>query len=177
MYTKKIYFSGGNVNELQEIFCDVPGVVSVTVGKVSARNVRSYVEPEPREVDEISVVEIEFNPKRRDLSVLMDILFTALNPYAENNLGVFYASGEDEPQVELHLNFIANRGKQPAASTARLTINDPNSNPKFARKCFVRVGRLKSFVAAPEAEQNFLRKHPELSTDIDLTKLKTSLRF
>ncbi|MBR1647370.1 MAG: peptide-methionine (S)-S-oxide reductase [Selenomonadaceae bacterium] len=177
MYTKKIYFSGGNVNELQEIFRDVPGVVNVLVGTVAAKNVRSYVEPEPQTVENISAVEIEFNPKRRDLSVLMDVLFNALNPYVENNLGVYYSSGEDEPQVELHLNFIANRGKQPAVSSANLTINDPNSNPKFSRKCFVRVGRLTNFVAAPEDEQNLLQKHPELSTDIDLTKLKTSLRF
>jgi len=177
LYTKKIYFSGGNVSELQEIFCDVLGVVNVLVGKISAKNVRSYVAPEPCEAEEISAVEIEFNPKKMDLSMLMDVLFTVLNPYAENNLGVFYATGEDEPQVELHLNFIANRGKQPAVSSAKLTINDPNSNPKFARKCFVRVGRLKSFVAAPEDEQNLLKKNPELATDIDLTKLKTSLRF
>ena len=177
MYTKKIYFSGGNVNELQEIFRDVPGVVNVLVGTVTAKNIRSYVEPEPQTVENISAVEIEFNPKRRDLSVLMDVLFTALNPYVENNLGVYYSTGEDEPQVELHLNFIANRGKQPAVSSASLTINDPNSNPKFSRKCFVRIGRLTNFVAAPEDEQNFLQKHPEFSTDIDLTKLKTSLRF
>lgn len=177
MYTKKIYFSGGKVCELQEIFRDVPGVVKVLVGTVAAKNVRSYVEPEPRNVDEISAVEIEFNPKRRDISVLMDVLFNALNPYAENNLGVYYSSGEDEPQVELHLNFIANRGREPAVTKSCLTINDPNINPKLTRKCFVRVGRLTNFVAAPEDEQNLLQKHPELSTGIDLTKLKTSLRF
>ena len=176
MYTKKIYFSGGKVCELQEIFRDVPGVVNVLVGTVAAKNVHSYVDPEPRNVENISAVEIEFNPKRRDLSVLMDVLFNALNPYVENNLGVYYASGEDEPQVELHLNFIANRGREPVVTKACLTINDPNID-KAVRKCFVRVGRLTSFVAAPEDEQNLLQKHPEISTDIDLTKLKTSLRF
>ena len=177
MYTKKIYFSGGNVQELQEIFNDVPGVLSVLVGNLSARNVHSYVDHEPQTLEDIPAVEIEFNPKKMDLSMLMDILFNVLNPYADKTLGVYYATGEDEPQVELHLNFIANRGKQPAVSSASLTINDPNSNPKFSRKCFVRVGRLTNFVAAPEDEQNFLQKHPEFSTDIDLTKLKTSLRF
>lgn len=175
MYTKKIYFSGGNVHELQEIFRDVPGVLSVLVGKVSAKDVRSCILPEICTVDEISAVEIEFNPKKRDLSTLMDVLFNALNPYVENNLGVYYASGEDEPQVELHVNFIANRGREPVVSKACLTINDPNT--KIVRKCFVRVGKLTNFVVAPENEQNLLRKNPELSTDIDLTKLKTSLRF
>ena len=175
MYTKKIYFSGGNVQELQEIFNDVPGVLSVLVGNLSARNVHSYVDHEPQTLENIPAVEIEFNPKKMDLSMLMDILFNVLNPYADKTLGVYYATGEDEPQVELHLNFIANRGREPVVSKACLTINDPNN--KVVRKCFVKVGRLINFIAAPEVEQNFLRKHPEIKTDIDLTKLKTSLRF
>ena len=175
MYTKKIYFSGGNVDELQEIFTDIPGVLSVLVGKLTARNVHSYVNYEPQTLEDISGVEIEFNPKKMDLSMLMDVLFNVLNPYAENNLGIYYASGEDEPQVELHLNFIANRGREPVVSKACLTINDPNH--KIVRKCYAKVGRLVSFTAAPESEQNFLRKNPEIRSDIDLTKLKTSLRF
>ena len=177
MYTKKIYFSGGSARELQEIFADVPGVLGVTVGTLSAKNVRSYVNFEPQTRENISGIEIEFNPKKMDLSRLMDVLFNVLNPYVENNLGVYYTKGEDEPPVELHLNFIANRGKEPVVSKACLTINDPNSNPKFARKCFAKVGRLSNFTAAPEDEQHFLRKHPEIQTDIDLTKFKTSLRF
>lgn len=148
MYTKKIYFSGGNVRELQEIFTELPGVVKVLIGTLAAKNVRSYVNQEPRTVEKISAVEIEFNPKRTDLSTLMDILFNALNPYADKNLGVFYSSGEDEPQVELHVNFIANRGREPVVSKACLTINDPNID-KPVRRCFVSVGRLINFTAAP----------------------------
>ena len=177
MYTKKIYFSGGNACELQEIFSDLPGVINVFVGKIAAQNVHSYVNYEPQTLENISGIEIEFNPKRMDLSMLMDVLFNVLNPYADKTLGVYYASGEDEPQVELHLNFIANRGKEPVVSKACLTINDPNSDSKRARKCFAKVGRLVNFIAAPESEQNFLRKNPEIKTDIDLTKFKASLRF
>ncbi len=175
MYTKKIYFSGGNVRELQEIFIDLPGVVKVLIGKLSARNVHSYVNPEMQTLENFPAVEIEFNPKKMDLSMLLDVLFNVLNPYADKTLGIFYSSGEDEPQVELHLNFIANRGREPVVSKACLTINDPNN--KIIRKCLVNVGRLIEFVAAADDEQNFLRKHPEIPTDIDLTKLKTSLRF
>ena len=176
MYTKRIYFSGSNVHELQEIFSDLPGVVNVLIGKISARNVHSYVNPELQTLENIAGIEIEFNPKKMDLSMLMDVLFNVLNPYADKNLGVYYSSGEDEPQVELHLNFIANRDKEPVVSKACLTINDPNVD-KAVRKCFARVGRLKNFIAAPEAEQHFLRKNPEIQTSIDLTKFKASIRF
>ena len=176
MYTKRIYFSGGDVRELQEIFSEVPGVVNVLVGTISARNVRSYVNPELQTLEDVAGIEIEFNPKRMDLSMLMDVLFNVLNPHADKNLGVYYSSGEDEPQIELHVNFIANRGKEPVVSKACLTINDPNVD-KVVRKCFVKVGRLTNFVAAPEVEQHFLRKHPEIPASLDLTKFKASLKF
>ncbi len=55
--------------------------------------------------------------------------------------------GEDAPQVELHMNFIANRGKESVGSNAEITINDPNSNPKRARKCYAVAGRLTKFTA------------------------------
>ena len=165
MYTKKIYFSGGDFHELQEVFSGVPGVLNTLVGYIETSNENS-----------INGVEIEFNPKKMDLSMLMDILFTVVDPYTQET-GVYYTSAEDEPQVELHLNFIANRGKQPAVSCVGLTINDPNSNPKFARKCLAKACRLKNFVVAEEEHQNYLKKNPDTVTDIDLKKLKTYLRF
>ena len=168
MYTKKIYFSGGDFHELQEVFSDVPGVLNVITGYIESSDVS--------EDSATAGIEIEFNPKKMDLSMLMDVLFAVVDPYTQKT-GVYYLSGEDEPQVELHLNFIANRGKQPAVSCVGLTINDPNSNPKFARKCLARASRLKKFTAAGEEHQYYLRKHPEASTDIDLKKLKTYLRF
>ena len=165
MYTKKIYFSGGDFHELQEVFSEVPGVVSTQTGYIDAAN-------------EVGVkgIELEFNPKKMDLSMLMDILFAVVDPYTQAT-GVYYTSREDEPQIELHLNFIANRGKQPAVSCVGLTINDPNSNPKFARKCLTKAARLKNFTVAEEEHQHYLRKNPGAVTDIDLKKLKTYLRF
>ena len=165
MYTKKIYFSGGDFHELQEVFTDVPGVLNTATGYIQSSI-----------AENINGIEVEFNPKKMDLSMLMDILFTVVDPYTQET-GVYYTSGEDEPQVELHLNFIANRGKQPAVSCVGLTINDPNSNPKFARKCLAKASRLKNFTLAEEEHQHYLRKNPETATDIDLKKLKTYLRF
>ncbi len=147
MYTKKIYFSGGDFNELKKIFVNLNGVVNVTFGKICAANVISYVDPTPRDVENILGVEVEFNPKKNDVSTLIDELFAVVTPYKENNAGVYYKMGEDAPQVELHMNFIANRGKESVGSDAALTINDPNSNPKRARKCYAAYGRLKSFSA------------------------------
>ena len=145
MYTKKIYFSGGEFNELKHFFAALKGVVSVTFGTICAENVISYANPEPRNLENIFGVEVEFNPKKNDISTLMDELFAVVNPYVENNLGVYYSMGEDAPQVELHMNFVANHGKESVGSNAAITINDPNFNPKRARKCYAAFGRLKNF--------------------------------
>ena len=144
MYTKKIYFSG-DLNKLQKTFSGVNGVLKVISGNIAAQNVISYVNHEPRNLENISGVEVEFNPKKIDMSTLLDIVFDKINPYEENNLGVYYATGEDAPQVELHINFIANKGKCPAVTSAALTLNDPTSKPTL--KCYVSFGRLKSFAA------------------------------
>ena len=144
MYTKKIYFSG-DLNILVETFSGVKGVIKVTAGNIDAQNVISYVNREPRTLENISGAEIEFNPKKIDISTLLDILFNNLNPYENNNLGVYYAMGEDAPQVEFHMNFVANKGKCPASSSAALIMNDPNSNPRLNRQCFVKFGRFKNF--------------------------------
>lgn len=151
MYTKKIYFTAENFDEMKNIFEKIPGVLKITGGKISAKNVSSQVQPEPTEIENIFGAEIEFNPKKTDLSTLMDIFFENFIPYKENNSGVYYFSGEDEPQVELHMNFIATRGKQMVSSSAHLTINDPNSNPNVLRKCYAKVGRLKNFLAEEKA--------------------------
>ena len=147
MYTKKIYFSG-DVAELLDIFENVNGVLKVTAGNIFAQNVISYADREPRSIENFPGAEIEFNPKKIDVSTLMDILFNNLNPYEKNNLGVYYASGEDAPQVELHMNFVANKGKCPASSSAALIMNDPNSNPRLTRQCYVNFGRFKKFEVA-----------------------------
>ena len=144
MYTKKIYFSS-DTDILIETFEGVNGVLKVTAGEISAQNVISYADREPRSIENLAGTEIEFNPKKIDISTLLDILFNNLNPYEKNNLGVYYSAGEDAPQVELHLNFVANKGKCPATTSAALIMNDPNSNPRLNRQCYVHFGRFKSF--------------------------------
>ena len=84
---------------------------------------------------------------------------------------------EDEPQVELHLNFIANRGKPPAVSCIGITMNDPDSNPKLARHCYCLAEELKNFQEAGPEHQNYLQNHPDTQTFIDFGKLKEYMRF
>ena len=187
VYTKKIYFSGGDFHELEEVFRDLPGVVGTRTGYINAEREVEHEAVASGEIPAYMGIEVEFNPKKMDLSQLMDVLFAVTDPFSKDGqgeargpmyrCGVFYADAEDEPQVELHLNFIANRGKPPAVSCVGLTMNDPNSNPKLARRCHVAAAELKRFQEAADEHQHYLEKHPDAKTFIDFAKLREYLRF
>lgn len=185
MYTKKIYFSGGDFHELQEVFRLLPGVTGTCTGYINAEGEPDYESVASGRGKGYFGVEVSFNPKKTDISQLMDVLFAVVNPYAPDGqgeargemhrAGVFYPAGEDEPQVQLHLNFIANRGKPPAVLQNSLTVNDPNSNPKLARRCYALALPLVSFHKAEEKHQHYLEKHPGERTFIDFLKFKEYL--
>ena len=144
MYTKKIYFAGGSFYELQEVFSRVHGVTDVVAGYINS------TVPNPAHEDVLAGetgatmgIEVSFDPKQMDLSSLMDILFTVIDPYVKDKQGdcegpmyrsgVYYISAEDKPMVEYHMNFIQNRKKALAATSAPITMNDPNHDPVGAR--------------------------------------------
>jgi len=127
-------------------------------------------------------VEVAYDPKKADISTLLDLLFAIVDPYRPDGqgdctgeryrAGVFYVSYEDEPQIELHLNFIAARGKSPATTCAALTLNDPDTQRREQKKLFATAERLKSFTSFPEKAQNILRKQPDLKTYININRLR-----
>lgn len=118
IYTKRIFFHARDINDLQKIFSEVNGVLKVETGLIDPIG-----ELHPDLTEQLDGIRIEFNPKKMDLSQLMDLLFSVRDPY-ENPVGIFYEHGEDIPQIDLHLNFIANRGKQPVTTDSNLTVND-----------------------------------------------------
>lgn len=183
MYTKKIYLSGGDFHELQEVFSHVKGAVDTKVGYINAAMPQpSYEQVAQGEVDAVMGLEVAYNPKEVDLSSLLDLFFTVVNPHVRDQegdckgrmycSGVYYSAAEDEPMVEFHMNFIRNRGKPPVAANAALTMNDPNCNPKLARGFFTEAAPLQNFYRAEEAHQHYLRRNPQTKTRIDINLLE-----
>ena len=187
MYTKKIYFSGGDFHELQEVFRELPGVTDTKAGYINAEGEADFGRVASGTVRAYMGVEVSFNPKKMDLSKLMDVFFAVVNPYVPDGqgkargemyrAGVFYVDAEDEPQVEFHLNFIANRGKPPAVSCIGITMNDPNSNPKLSRHCYTLAEPLQRFQVAEPEHQHYLEQHREEETFIDFVKLREYMKF
>jgi len=186
LYTKKIYFSGGDFHELQEVFAHVPGVVATCTGYINGERDTTYADVAAGRSKAYMGVEVTYNPKKMDISKLLDMLFAVVNPYVPDGqgkarggmyrAGVFYVHGEDEPQIQLHLNFIANRGKAPATG-GELTLNDPNSNPKLARRFCAVSAPLRHFQPAEAEHQNYLQRNPATETYIDFQKLREYVKF
>lgn len=182
MFQKRIYVSGGSFYELQEVFDHVHGVTATRVGYINAEGEPSFDAVRCGWVKAIMGVEVVYNPKQTDISQLLDILFTVVDPCEKDGQGdakgpmyqsgVYYVDAEDEPMVEYHLNFIANRGRPPAITNAGLTVNDPNHNPYLRRHSYAKASRLVSFQEAEAERQGYLRKNPRKKTYIDFRKLK-----
>lgn len=183
MYTKKIYFSGGSFHELQAVFEEMSGVVKVRTGYINPdRSPVDYEGAVGGQVKTVMGICVEYNPKKIDVSSLLDILFSVTDPYSENRqgdligpmytCGIYYNTPEDLPQIQLHLNFMANRTNPPAVTGSNLTINDPVSDQKQRRRLHVRSEELMLFVEAEDAHQEYLKKHPDARTQIDIKKFK-----
>lgn len=183
MYTKKIYFSGGSFHELQEVFSYIHGVVDTQTGYIGAGERQiAYEALVNGNVHAVMGVEVCYDPKKIDISTLMDVLFTVSDPYAKDGQGscrgpmyqsgVYYSEAEDVPVIELYMNFVANHGQSPAVAATGLTLKDPNNNLGFSRKCYAMALPLHSFQRAEEGHQHYLRKHPGIKTFIDFSKLR-----
>jgi methionine-S-sulfoxide reductase len=185
MYTKRIYFSGGDFHELQEVFRKLPGVESTRTGYLNGPEGTTFEAVASGKTEALMGVEVVFNPKKMDLSMLMDILFTVVTPCRPDGqgkamgkafrAGVWYTDAEDEPQLQFYMHFLANRGKPPAATGAGLTINDPNS--KAVRKCYAKAAPLKDFRAVAEEHQQYFAKHPDAESFIDWKAFREQVRY
>ena len=187
MYTKKLYLSGGNFHELQAVYDGLRGIVAVTTGYINpASQPVSYDQVADGKLAAVMGICVEYNPKKIDVSSLLDILFSVADPYSPDRqgplegpmygCGVYYDTVEDLPQIQLHLNFMANRGTPPAVDGCGLTVNDPVSDQKQRRQLFVKAEVLKEFVAAGEEHQNYLAKHPGEATHIDIGRFREYIR-
>ena len=173
VYTRKIYFSGGDFHELQAVFEVLPGVCNTCTGYINpaaglAAAADVYAAVAAGTIPAVMGLEITYNPKKVDLTMLMDVLFAVVNPQLPDGqgkargwmyrCGIWYVDEEDRPQLDFYLHFLANRG--------------PAGLP-----CYARADRLVYFLPASEVHQHYLQKHPQQDTFIDWQRLQACLEF
>ena len=179
--TKRICLSGADMYELEEVFTGRRGIVSVRTGYINAAPEAAHEDVANGAAGGRMGVEIVYDPKKIDISQLLDLHFAVVTPYSIDGqgyvrgsmyrAGVFYESAEDEPQIQLYLTFLAGKGRCPATGE-HLTLNDPNSSADARRVMHATMERLTSFQAADDSHQGYLKRHPETETYIDLARLR-----
>ena len=179
--TKRICLSGADMYELEEVFAGRRGIASVRTGYINAAPNAAHDDVLSGASGGRMGVEIVYDPKKIDISQLLDLHFAVVTPYSIDGqgyvrgamcrAGVFYESAEDEPQIQLYLTFLAGKGRCPATGE-HLTLNDPNSSAAARRVLHATMERLTSFQAAADEHQGYLKRHPETETYIDLARLR-----
>lgn len=183
MVAKKFYVSGGNFHELQAVFSQIKGVIATRTGYINATIPDpTYEEVLTGKVIAVMGLEIVYNPKKIDISTLIEILVTVTSPYSKDKhgqcqgsmyaSGVYYIDAEDEPIVDLNMNFIANRRLESNIKNSPLIVNESNGSMLNRRKCYAKAMRLRNFYVAEAIHQDYLQKHPKTETFIDFRRLQ-----
>ena len=81
LYTKKIYLAGGDFHELQAVFAKLRGVTDTRTGYINAEGAANFAAVADGRVKARMGVEVSFDPKKTDISTLLDVFFAAVNPY------------------------------------------------------------------------------------------------
>ena len=183
---KRICLSGADMYELEEVFRGRRGITSVRTGYINAAENARHEDVATGAAGGRMGVESCYDPKKIDISQLLDLHFAVVTPYSIDGqgyvrgsmyrAGVFYESAEDEPQVALYLTFLAGKGRCPATGE-HLTLNDPNSSAAARRVLHATMERLTSFQAASDEHQAYLSRHPDTETYIDLARLRELVKL
>lgn len=172
-----IYFAGGYVYDLQEVFSRAVGVEAVTAGyaNCSESNAANDIISAGK-TDAALCVKVDYNPKRTDLASLLQLFFKIINPYAEPTqskyrTGVYFDHSEDLFQIEYYFRFLRMRGTEPVTTDSAIVMNDSVTRNLDTRPILTELVRLQNFVPAPEEEQFYLRKHNIAPQVLDIEAL------
>ena len=163
---KDLYLAGGSYYDLQEVFSRMPGIEAAVAGIAS---VKGGAEP-------AECVKVTYNPKLMDITSVLEMYFNVVDTYtpaAEPRLrsGIYYVYGEDAIQIEYYMRFFQTRGCEPQAALGNLIVNDSYDARQQRPPLQTELGRLASFTEAPEEEQFYLRKHPQVKSAVNLEAL------
>ena len=179
---KEIYLAGGPFYGIQEVFSRLHGVTDTVAGYAAPASDSAREGSLAEEAGEVECVKVLYDPKKIDISMLLDVFFTVVNPYTmgvqgkcagmQYRTGIYYTSREDIPQIHYYLTFIENRGISRPASESCLIMNEFVGRTFRRPPIRTKIGLLGTFRPAPDEEQHYLRKHPETYSPIDIHLLE-----
>ncbi len=139
---KELYLCGKELDALKKALDSIRGVEALTLGNALAENIDFPLD----------CLKVDYNPKKIDITELLKVYFTAVDPYSPPKLpakstAVLFKSAEDAMQIEYYLRFMQMRGAEPAAALGELIVNDSITQGRETRPLLTLCGKLKSFTA------------------------------
>jgi peptide-methionine (S)-S-oxide reductase len=145
---KKAYLAGGCFWGLEQLFRDLPGVITTEAGYTGGANENPTYEHHPGHAE---ALEIEYDPEKLSYKQLLDFFFQIHNPTTKNRQGndigtsyrsaIFYQNEEEKRVAEEMIAIVDESGRWPDPVVTTL---EP----------FVR------FWSAEEHHQDYLQKNP-----------------
>lgn len=116
--TKKAYLAGGCFWGLEELFRNVPGVLSTETGYTGGENIAPTYENHPGHAE---ALEITYEDEKTNFWKILDRFFTIHNPTTLNRQGndigtsyrsaVFYQNQDEHDQAEKFIKIVNDSGK------------------------------------------------------------------
>ncbi len=183
---KELYLAGGPYYGIQEVFSRIRGVTDTVAGFANSRKEKpTKEEVASGNTGAVECVKVVYNPKKIDITSLLSLFFTIINPYTDGiqgkcsgpqyRTGIYYTSAEDTFQITYYMSYIKSRGAGRGLSTDAVVLNEIRKN--FLPEVQTEVKKLENFYEAAEEEQYYLKKHPETYSPIDIKLLEESGTF
>lgn len=179
---KELYLAGGPFYGLQEVFSRIKGVRGARTGYARGAAGPDHTGEPSGENGDVECVKVSYDPKKIDITALLSVFFAVINPYTDGIQGkcrgpqyrsrIYYSQAEDLPQIAYYVTFVQSRGGERPVSDSCMIVNDVERKEARRPPVQTRVARLESFSEAPEEEQDYLRKHPDAYTPIDISMLE-----
>ena len=155
---KEIVLIGGERPVVQEILTSIEGVNDVRCGRANSLTKQ----------EELEGVKVFYNPKLIDLGTVLLKFCEIMETYQKklptldfnkfkDDISIYYTSGEDVPQIEYYVKFMQMKGAEPGACLGNLIVNDTMTREQHP-KILMKYSRLRDFIEADEAEQNYYKK-------------------
>lgn len=168
----RVYFAGGYVYDLQEVFSRIKGVTDVVAGYVNG-TCTDEQEVLAGDTDAALAIKVEFNPNKVDVGSLVQLFFKLINPFAtpthpKFRTGVYYETADDVFQIEYYFRFLRMRGTEPVTTDSAIVMNDSVTRNLDTRPILTEMEKFLRFIPMPEEQQFYLRKNPDAPKVLDI---------
>lgn len=150
---KLAYFAGGCFWCTEEVFHQVPGVISVMSGYMGgSEKDPNYDQVSAGKTGHAESVQVVFDPAQTSFEKLLEVFWKAHDPTELNR------QGPDEGAQYRSAIFYADEAQRAAAEKSKAELAKSGT---YSKPVVTQIVKADTFYPAEEYHQNFYRKHPD----------------